>query len=187
MYDQNKDILYKRWQERYAQLPKITQNRLDNEPIGRQLKPIKRSRKYPEIGDVFRLVSSDDIEINGIVINNHLNIIHGDDLLVVALLKYGYDYKQALDEGLSSKNLILPPQIIGPEYWTRGYFYNIDHYENDIVIERYGFYSGIKAKFFDEYGSVIQAEPPLLGGSGVATIIGISAILNKELIIAGII
>lgn len=188
MEDINDNILSKKWEARYDRLSDDVKQRLEQEKKEfRQLKTIKRKHIYPEVGDVFELISSDNIKLKGIVINNHINNINGDDLLVVALFKYGYDFAMAIGEGISLQNLLLPPQIVGKEYWTRGYFYNVSHYDNKIKIDEYGFYSVGKRKIFDEYGNTINNEPPILGIFGVATINGISMRVNKELIIEQII
>lgn len=71
--------------------------------------------------------------------------------------------------------------------WSRGYFYNIDHYDELLNIEDYGFYSVGKTKFFDEYGKKLLNQPRLLGTFGVTTISGIAKKINQELIITGII
>ena len=186
--DFSDNILTKKWQARYDKLSDDIKQKLEQEEMEfRQLKTIKRKRIYPEVGDVFEVISSDNIKLNGVVINNHINNINGDDLLVVALFKYGYDSEMAMNEGISLQNLLLPPQIVGKEYWTRGYFYNVRHYDKKIRIDEYGFYSVGKRKFFDEYGNTLNNEPPILGIFGVATINGISMKVNIELIIEQII
>lgn len=184
----NDSILTRRWNERYSQLSDELKNKITlYESNIKQLKKIKRNLKYPDVGDVFNLISCDDIEINGIVINNHINNINGEDLIVIALIKYRYDYKQVIEKGLSSKNLIIAPQIVGKEYWTKGYFNIFDHWYRDINCDSYGFYSIGKGKIFDEYGMAVEKEPNLLGVFGVSTINGISIKINQELIIEGII
>lgn len=103
-----------------------------------------------------------DLFYYGLVVNNHINNINGEELLI-------------------------PPQIVGKEYWTRGYFYNVEHYNEKVNIDSCGFYSIGKRQFVDEYGNEITNEPELLGMYGVATITGIARKINRELIIAGII
>ena len=188
MDDINDNILSRQWKERYSRLPEEVRKKVDLEKGRcRQLKLTKKSRKYPNVGDIFDLISSDGIHLNGVVINNHFSNINGSDLLLVAIIKYGYDYRTCLQDGLSLNNLLLPPQIIGKEYWERGYFFNIDHYDKDIRIERYGFYSVGKQRIFDEYGKEMSILPALLGVFGVATIFGISMKINRELIVERII
>ena len=188
MNDVNNNPLVKKWRERYDSLPNELQQKIkEKEEIITQLKHGKKSRRYPEIGDVFSLITSDNVEINGIVINNNVKNINGDDLLVVALFKPKMDYKKELLERLSSNNLILPPQIVGPEYWTKGLFCTFDNYKNDIICDSYGFYSVGKHVFLDEYGKVMDNEPKLLSVFGVSTINGISIKLDTELIINKII
>lgn len=44
-----------------------------------QLKIIKRKRRYPEIGDIFQINPKEDIFYYGVVVNNHINNINGED------------------------------------------------------------------------------------------------------------
>ena len=148
---------------------------------------IKRKRIYPEIGDIFKVNPKGDLFYYGIVVNNHIDNINGEDLLLILIFKEGVDIKESISRGVNFDELLIPPQIVGKEYWTRGYFYNISWNENIKKLSDYGFYSIGKGKFFDEYGNEITKEPKLLGTYGVATIIGIAGKINQELIIEGVI
>lgn len=97
---------------------------------------------------------------------------NGDDLLVIFIFKSGVDIEQAVKNGVKKEDLLINPEIVGKEYWTRGYFFNVGHVE--VKEDRYGFYSIGKRKFFDEFGNAIHEEPYLLGTYGVATISGIA-------------
>lgn len=85
--DLNNNILSNRWKERYDKLSdeiKEKLNELDNSNISDyQLQVIKRKRLYPEIGDIFKVNPRDDIYFYGVVLNNHIHNINGDDLLLV--------------------------------------------------------------------------------------------------------
>lgn len=76
--------------------------------------------------------------------------------------------------------------MVGREYWTKGYFYNIDKVESMEKVKGYGFYNIGKGVFLDEYGNEMANEPKLLGAYGVATITGIAREIAQELIISGI-
>lgn len=190
MGDINNIIIFNRWKERYAKLPDEIKEKLevlDNSDVsGYQLQVIKRKRSYPEIGDIFKINPKGDLLLYGIVVNNHISNINGEDLLLILIFKEGVNIKESVSNGVSCDDLLIPPQIVGKEYWTRGYFFNIEHYNDKINVDSYGFYSIGKGKFFDEYGNEIQGEPQLLGTYGVATITGIARKINQELIIAGI-
>lgn len=186
----NDNVIANRWKQRYAEQSDEIKDKLDKldklGPKEYQLQVIKRKRIYPQIGDVFKINLKEDIILYGIVINNHINNINGDELLVILIFKEGVDIKDVIYKGIKSLHLLIPPQIVGKEYWTRGYFYNIDHVDGISNTIDYGFYSVGKGKYFDEYGNEINSEPQLLGIYGVATISGIARKLNQELIIAGI-
>lgn len=187
----NDNIISNQWKKRYAQQPDEIKKKLDKldnaNATDYQLQVIKRKRIYPEIGDIFQVNPHNDIILYGVVINNHVNNINGEDLLVVMIFKNEVDIKESISHGVKYDELFIPPQIVGKEYWTRGYFYNIDHYNEKINVGNYGFYSIGKKKFLNEYGDNILDKIELLGTYGVATIYGIAMEINQELIIAGIV
>lgn len=185
----NNNIISNRWKERYENLSdeiKEKLNELNNSDISDyQLQVIKRKRSYPEIGDIFQVNPRDNIYFYGVVLNNHIHNINGDDLLLVLIFKQNIDIKRSISNGVKEDDLLLPPEIVGKEYWTRGYFYNIEHYDEILNVKDYGFYNIGKGKFLDEYGKELANQPKLLGTYGVATISGIARKINRELIIAG--
>ena len=184
----NNNIIANQWKQRYAEQPIDIKEKLDELDEARveeyQLQVIKRKRIYPQIGDLFKINPRDDIVLYGVVINNHINNINGEDLLLVLIFKKEENIKTILHDGVQKEHLLIPPQIVGKEYWTRGYFYNIDYVDSINNVETYGFYSVGKGKFFDEYGNELAYEPQLLGTYGVATISGVARKINQELIIA---
>lgn len=121
--------------------------------------------------------------------NNHINSINGDDLLLVLIFKQNIDIRKSLADGASEDDLLIPPQIVGREYWQRGYFFNVDKFDKppkiaDIIADC-GFYSVGKGKLFDEFGNELSKPPRLLGTFGVATITGVAKKIRQELIING--
>ena len=146
--DWKKNILSKRWEERYKSLSVEVKRRLkwlDAQKLKDiQLRVIKRKRDYPEIGSIFKLNPKEELYLYGIVINNHINNNNGDDLLAVVIFKEGVNIKESLNRGVEKEDLLLRPTVVGKEYWTRGYFYNIDKAETNSLVGRYGFFSGGK-------------------------------------------
>ena len=187
----NNNIISNRWKERYAKLPdeiKEKLEKLDNLDVSEyQLQVIKRKRIYPEIGDIFKINPKGDIYLYGVVVNNHINNLNGDDLVLVLIFKTDINLEETIKEGVKYSDLLISPAMVGKEYWTRGYFYNIANNENVRNIKNYGFYSIGKGKFFDEYGKEITEEPQLLGIYGVSTIYGLAMEINQELIIGEVI
>lgn len=183
------NIRANKWRTRYNALPEETKKKLDALADSQfkeyQLQVIKRKKIYPEIGDIFQIHPRENVDYYGIVVNNHVNNNNGDDLIVIFIFKAEVDIENAVKTGVKREDLLIDPEIVGKEYWTRGYFFNVGHTE--IKENKYGFYSIGKRKFFDEYGNDINKEPYLLGTYGVATISGIAYGINKEMIINGII
>jgi len=189
MDDFNDNILTRRRKKRYDDLPDNIKDKLvefyNKDASNYQLKISKRKRAYPEKGDIFEVNPTDDIKLYGMVINNHINNINGEDLLLIVIFKEGLNIRKSIAGGIYNSDLFIPPQIVGKEYWTRGYFYNVEKYNGAIIFENYGFYSVGKGKFFDEYGKEIKSIPDSLGIFGVSTIWGIGKKINEELIMEG--
>lgn len=172
-------------EKRYEEQPEYVKKKIDAlkkmDIKDYQLKVIKRTRKYPNKGDVFLVEPKEGLYFYGLVVNNHVNNIQGEDLLVIMIFRNRAN-------GLTDKsfkpdynNLLIRPCMVGKEYWTRGYFHTIDNIEYDK--SDYGFYSISKNKFFNEYEEELYKEPKLLGLWGVSTILGIAVKIQDELII----
>lgn len=173
----------RKWEERYNEQPQYIKEkleRLDLQNISEyQLKVIKRKRIYPEKGDVFLVEPKEGIYFWGVVMNNHVCNINGEDLLVISIFKERVDNTEKIEK-VDYDNLLIGPCIVGKEYWTKGYFYTIKNM--DCGKCDYGFYSIGKGEYFDEYGNVLRKEPQMLGTYGVVTISGIAYKINVELI-----
>ena len=65
--------------------------------------------------------------------NNHINNINGDDLLVVMIFCNEAEIQECIQKGIKAEDLLIPPQIVGKEYWTRGYFYNVKRFDAFIM------------------------------------------------------
>lgn len=190
--DFNGNIIAYRSKKRYEQQPEDIRKKIDQfqemPPKKYQLKVIKKEKRYPEKGDIFEIKPTDDLLLYGLVINNHVNNINGEDLLVVLIFKAGVNPKGMRDAFLK-ENILLPPQTVGIEYWTRGYFYTVDAVDMDDYCIDYGFfdvgsiYTIGHGLFLNEYGERIEREPELLGVYGVSTITGIASKVTRELII----
>jgi len=187
---QENNIIAKRYEERYEKASNEIKKKLDaideDPSLEKQMLVIKRKRSYPEIGDIFQVKPTEELTFYGIVVNNHIDNINGDDLLVVMIFNADVDIKNCIQRGVRKEDLLIPPEIVGKEYWTRGYFYTVDKFESTLDVKNYGFYDISDMKFYDEYENDIGEEPELLGVYGVATIFGIGMKLNQELIFRGI-
>lgn len=185
----NNNILANRWKEKYEQCSQDVKDKLDklDDKLIKeyQLQVIKRKKVYPEIGDIFQIRPCENIELYGIVVNNHVNNKNGDDLIVIFIFKEGVDIDKSVKNGIKKEELLIAPEIVGKEYWSRGFFFNVGHTE--IHIDNYGFYDIVDRVFYDEYENELKNEPYLLGTYGVATISGIAYVINQEMIISGMI
>lgn len=77
MSDINDNIISRKWQERCSKLHADVREKLgmleNTPPSEYQLQVIKRSRAYPEIGDIFKINPTADLDLFGIVLNNHIS------------------------------------------------------------------------------------------------------------------
>lgn len=185
----NDNPLSQKWKQRYDQQPDNIKQKLDmlkNQNLDEyQLKVIKKKKIYPEKGDIFLVSPRDGIFFFGLVVNNNISNINGEHLLVIFIFRNRAESIEDDKFSVDYENLLIEPCIVGKEYWTRGYFFNVGNIMSLNVACDYGFYSVGKGKYFDEYGKEIFREPKLLGTYGVSTISGVAYKINKELIIDG--
>ena len=183
----NNNPIAREWKERYSKLSEEKKKKideLDNMMIPEyQLKVIKRSRTYPEIGDIFKINPKDDIFYYGIVINNHITSIYGEDLLVVLIFDNNEKIEDKLSKKILRKDLLLTPCLVGKEYWSRGYFFNIGHEDKQISIDSYGFYGLFDGLYYNEYDLKLDNVPKIVSMGSVYTISGIAYEMNQEIII----
>ena len=71
-----------------------------------QLQVIKRKKIYPEIGDIFTINPKDNIYFKGIVINNHIDNMNGEDLLLILIFKQNVDIYKSICNGVREDELL---------------------------------------------------------------------------------
>lgn len=183
--DINNNPLSRAWEERYNSQTAQVKKKLDEldqlDIKDYQLKIIKRKRTYPEVGDLFLLQPIDGIYFAGLVINNHVDNINGDELLVIVIFDTVIKEITQAKESIDFESLLISPCIVGKEYWNRGYFFTIDNIPGKQY--NYGFYRICSQKYLNEYGMELAKIPELIGTFGVSTISGIARKINVELII----
>lgn len=183
----NNNPIANAWELRYCQLSDDKKKKIDELQdmliTEYQLKVIKRKRCYPEIGDIFQINPKESIFYYGIVLNNHINNICGDDLILILIFNNDEDIHKKIEKQITKDDLLIPPSVVGKEYWTRGYFYTVEHVEKKVEIDTFGFYSIRYGFYTDEYYKKLDSEPVIKSMGGVVTISGIAYEINKEMII----
>lgn len=102
---------------------------------------------------------------------------------MIALFK---DKTKSLDKGTfipDSGNLICAPTIVSRLYWTKGFFFNVDHIQNLNLSIDYGFYSLRLSTYIDEYENTLKNKPEFVSPFGICTDMGVAHEVNAELII----
>lgn len=158
-----------------------------------QLRVIKSTKPKINIGDVFLLSPRENIYFYGKVLKTNIKTINNDTFVEG---KYTVFIHKCKTNQISLNNfnpnyddLLINPSIVDISYWKKGYFFTIGNLplteiENTL---NYGFYklgiSGIRDGWFcTEEGEKIEHQPKIIGIYGVATITGISAEIEKEII-----
>lgn len=191
----NTNLIALRRKERFESLNLEIQKELDNfydtKAATHQLKVIKKSRSIPKVGDVFLVSPREGIYFYGKVLISNIvrkvpdSFVEGKH--VVFIFK-GNTHEKNIDKYMPDySNLLIPPAIVGDEYWKKGYFHtiaNIPLTEEEKKLD-FGFYSiHFKGNFFcKETGELLDKEPKLLGMHGITTISGIGLEIEEELII----
>ena len=191
----NTNLIALRRKEHFESLNLEIQKELDDfydtKAATHQLKVIKKSRSIPKVGDVFLVSPREGIYFYGKVLISNIvrkvpdSFVEGKH--VVFIFK-GNTHEKNIDKYMPDySNLLIPPAIVGDEYWKKGYFHtiaNIPLTEEEKKLD-FGFYSiHFKGNFFcKETGELLDKEPKLLGMHGITTISGIGLEIEEELII----
>lgn len=185
----NSNPISDKWIQRYNEQSKEVKNKLDilkNMNIREyQLKVIKKKNTYPQIGEVFIINPQSSLFLWGVVINNYVNNINGENLLVIMIFNEEININKENSFIFEPQKLLIPPTIVGSEYWKKGYFFSIGSIELPNIEDMYGFYDIIDGVYFDEYGKKLEDIPRISGIYGVSTISGVAYEVNKELLVRG--
>ncbi|WP_349408980.1 immunity 26/phosphotriesterase HocA family protein [Pseudalkalibacillus sp. SCS-8] len=144
---------------------------------------MKPSRKKLKDGNIFVLQPKKGLYMFGKVIRANLNMENDIGMnggTIVHIYKGVYsNYKEI--PYLSSENLLLPPQIIINNGWTRGFFMNVGNSEvtNKDIPESYGFYHDFWNKSYDIEGNELEEKPKVCGSLSISNYMVIQAMLNK--------
>lgn len=191
----NTNLIALRRKEHFESLNLEIQKELDDfydtKAATHQLKVIKKSRSIPKVGDVFLVSPREGIYFYGKVLVSNIvrkvpdSFVEGKH--VVFIFK-GNTHGKNIDKYMPDySNLLIPPAIVGDEYWKKGYFHtiaNIPLTEEEKKLD-FGFYKlHFKGNFFcKETGELLDKEPKILGMHGITTISGIGLEIEEELII----
>lgn len=158
-----------------------------------QLRIIEKTKPKINIGDVFLLSPRENIYFYGKVLKTSIKTINNDTFVegknTVFIHKCKTNKKSMDDYNPNYDDLLINPSIVDISYWKSGYFYTIGNSpltEIEKTLD-YGFYKlgipGIRDGWFcTEEGKKIDHQPKIKGIYGVATITGIAAEIEKEII-----
>lgn len=158
-----------------------------------QLRIIEKTKPKIDIGDVFLLSPRENIYFYGKVLKTDIKTINNDVFVegkhTVFIYKCKTNQKSLNDFISNYEDLLINPSIVDISYWKKGFFYTIGNLpltESEKTLD-YGFYKlgipGIRDGWFcTEEGKKIDYQPKIKGIYGVATITGISAEIEKEII-----
>lgn len=133
-----------------------------------ELLPIKRSRKKPNVGDVFVIQPRESLYFYGKVIevNNQFQSIAGVNVAVILVYKKATK-KLEMPDYLDSNELLIPPQIVNFTGWTMGYFFTLGNMEltNEEINLDYGFKDTRMADecYRTEEGKELNHKPSIVG------------------------
>lgn len=147
-----------------------------------QLRVLKRKRKYPEIGDIFRLMPPNSEYLYGIVINNHVKSIGITEAIVVMIFVSKEKLLEACSRTILPDDLFIPPKILTNLYWTKGFFETVDRIENFHCDADYGFYRPFEDDFVNENNIKMDHRPQIIDSTGICTYRGIASDVYREMV-----
>lgn len=159
-----------------------------------QLRVIKKARPKINVGDIFVVCPREGIYFYGRVLKTNIKTIDGDTFVDGKQTVYIHKCKSnqiSIDNYKPNyDDLLIRPSIVDISYWSKGFFYTVGNLPLTDVEKTldYGFYKfgipGIRDGWFcTEEGNKLNHQPRIKGIYGIATINGISAEFEKEIII----
>lgn len=134
---------------------------------------LKRSRKKPEVGNIFAMQLPDDTYIFGRVVGAELYPPLAP--MPLSYLIYVYDLrsprKQPDLDALQPGRLLLPPVFINRMPWTKGYFENVAHQEMSphLLLPQHCFWDVARSRFVDERQNPLPREVSPCGDWGLVS------------------
>lgn len=116
------------WTDRISEQPKEIQDELtalrEKGHLTDELLVIKRKRPNLQKGDVFVIQPKKDTFFYGLILNTYSVPILKNGIVICIFKTITHELN--MDNFKPDfNNLLLPPQILGRQAWTSGYFYNV--------------------------------------------------------------
>lgn len=194
MNSSNENPVSLEYKKRYNRQPQEIKEKLDNfRNTDYQLRVIKKTKPKIKIGDVFVLSPRENIYFYGKVLKTNIKTINNDNFVegkqTIFIHKCRSNQITLDNFEPNYDDLLINPSIVDISYWQKGFFYNVGNLPLTDVEKTldYGFYKfgipGIRDGWFcTEEGEKLNHQPRIKGIYGVATITGISAEIEKEII-----
>lgn len=126
-----------------------------------KLQRLKKSRKYPEPGDVFTYSLSGMYGFGRVI--STTAVIGGFPEAILIYLYRVFAKSQCEVPALSVTHLLIPPCGVGPTIWRQGYFETVAHklLTSQDILPEHCFYDDIYDCYRDEFGKrrKTRAEP----------------------------
>jgi len=130
---------------------------------------LKKSRRGPEVGDIFVMLPPDQFFLYGRVVSTEARIWSMESCILIYIYKVRSTAKLPVPE-LSPDQLLLPPIMTNRLPWRRGYFETVCHQElsEKDRLQQHCFKDVITGKYFDELSNEIDwpIEPVGVWGLG---------------------
>ena len=132
------------------------------------LRVLKKSRRKPEVGDIFALQARAGEYLFGRVVSVDARIGGFDNVVLVYVYNARSTTKASVPM-LDKRNLLVPPIGTNRQPWLRGYFETIatQPLRAKDVLAKHCFGPSFAGKYYDEQGRELQARTEPCGEYGV--------------------
>jgi hypothetical protein len=142
------------------------------------------SRKQRKEGEVFVIQPSKDLFFYGKVIKTQIQL--SDPIMNGGHLIYIFNHSSKtleMPEYLNPNNLLIPPQIINNQGWSKGYFktLGIQQVTDEERQIDFGFFDIVSKGFVNEEGVRLNCKPKVYGDFGLGSYGTVSFVLKKVL------
>jgi hypothetical protein len=129
---------------------------------------LRKTRRAPEVGDVFVMQPPDGWYLFGRVLDTNANPLGVGGAVLVYVYRIRSTAKKPVPE-LLREQLLIPPLMTNKQPWTKGYF---EHVENRPLspmdrLAQHCFRDDVRGGFRDEHGNRLQVAVEPVGDWGL--------------------
>lgn len=148
------------------------------------LRVLKKSRRAPEVGDIFVMLPPDGRYLFGRVVSVDANPLGAGGAILIYVYESRSENKQAIPD-LSPEHLLVPPMMTNQLPWSKGYLEFVEHHslskEDTLDVHCFERSWTSPKQYFNEHGVRLSGPVGFVGSWGLESFRTIDDKVSKAL------